>query len=319
MDRAHSRTVPVEVVGAHFGDDALRLVRVRTTADGRSRATAVATLDLPDGLVERGLVRAAGVLPPAVARAAGSFAAGTPIRVALTTADCAVVPLGASESDPLALLAAHAASSGPATDVVWADVVSIGQRSVGLAGARRSSVQRTAGALRRADLAVAAVEAGPVCLVATAMSLGASPTATWTVELRGGDVEMRTTVSRGGRVEGAAAPTASGAAAFLLTTGPTPRRPIDLFGQLLERLGRAATRRATEGSTLFALAYGATLVGRWSAVVSPDLARAVVVRPLGTSDPELPRWAVEPLAAPSCGDRPIRSRRVGRLAARAPS
>ena len=125
MERARNHAAPIEAVGAHFGDDALRLVRVRTAADGRLRAIAVATLELPVGLVEHGLVREAGVLPPAVARATARFAAGTPLRVALTTGDCAVVPLGNTEADPLALLAGHAASSGPPADVIWADVVSI--------------------------------------------------------------------------------------------------------------------------------------------------------------------------------------------------
>ena len=319
MERARNHARTVDVVGAHFGDDALRLVRVRTTADGRSRTVAVAAVDLPDGLVEHGVVRAAGVLPPAVARVAKRFAAGTPVRVALATSDCAVVALGARKSDPLALLAAHAASSGPTADVIWADVVSIAHRSVGLAGARRSSVQRTAAALRRADLVVTAVEAGPICLVAAAMSLGGPSDATWTVELGGADVHVCATVSRGGRVEGGATPRSGGATAFTLTTRPGARGPTDLLDPLCERLGRGATRGPSEAVPLFALAYGATLAGRWSAVDSPDLAQAVVVRPLGAIDPDLPRWAVEPITDRSCGDRGVRSRRVGRLAARAPS
>ena len=285
-----------DVVGVHASDHALQLVRVRATAGPRA-VMSYRTLALADGVVRNGLVHSGGVLPPVTARAAAQFAGLTPVRVALTTRDCAVVALSGERSEPLTALTAAAAASGRSGDAVWADVVSNGGRAVGLVGALRSSVLRTAAAFERAGLRVTAIEGGPVTLIAAATALVAPPAGTWTVRCIAARLDVRTSVSRSGRTEGTVfAVDDADAPAFALSSDGPGAVPIDLLDAMRDRLGPRASKLDAQTVASFALAFGAALGGLPRSLDSPDLRAAVVVRPLVSSaGSALPRWVVEPL------------------------
>ena len=316
MPRTASHPSTVDIVGVHVGDDAVHLLRV-SAAGGTRTITSYRALTLADGAVEHGVVRAAGVLPPSTARAAVSIAGGAPVRIALTTRDCAVVSLSGEREEPLAALTAIAAASGRPGDAVWADVVSSGGRAVGLVGALRSSVLRTTAAFERAGLRVTAIEGAPVSLVAAATALVALPAGTWTARCTAPPLDVRTSVSRSGRPEGAVVRANEAcAAAFTLSSDAPGSLPIDLLEAMRDRLGRRAAKLTAPSVASFALAFGAALGGLPRALDSPDLRAAVVVRPLVTTGGALPRWAVEPLPRAANDVTLTRARPIRRRVAR---
>lgn len=283
--------------GLHLCDDALHLARVTLTVDGLPHVAAWQTIPLPPGAVLDGLVRSAGALPPAAARAIATFAGGEPLRVALSTADVTVVPLRARSADPLAAPAGRI-GPGAAGDALWADVATIGERAVGLVAARRSSIQRTVAALRNAGAGRVAVEAAPVALVALAMLLGPPPASTWSVRLRAGRLGVHATASRAHRIEGGAVWwTDPAPALFDVTAANSIVPPNDLIPTMRALLGGRAGGAPDAAVVPLALAVGAGLGSLDRSVASPDLAAAVVVRPLGSPAEDLPRWAVEPMSA----------------------
>jgi hypothetical protein len=293
MQRSTKQRAGADTVGMHVADDALRLVRVRRTGADPPAVVACVALRLPAGVVRHGLVTALGP-PPEVATRAAQFAGGAPVRIALTSFDAAAAPFGerGRGHDPAGLLASRAAPHGPPIDVVWADVVRLDGRIVALAGARRSSLLRVAGAAASCGLEVEAVEAGAVSLVSAAHLLAPAVRGPTVVRLHAPGVHLAASVGAGGRLDAAAGPPTPGPAAFTVRT--VDGTVVDLAPRLARLLGRHDPATAAA----YAPAVGAASCALPGAFDNPDLRRANVLRPLA-DEAVLPRWAVEALPDPA--------------------
>lgn len=288
------RTAPA--LGVHIADDAVRLARVVLDAGGRPRLSGWWSFALPSGCATAGLVRRAGQLPDHVADALRQAVDGTAVRVALASPDVACVPLGSRTGDPVAALAQRL-PPGDDGDAVWADVVSIAGRPVGLAGARRSAVLRTRDALARAGVRTEAIEPMPSALAAVVLGLFEAPAWPWTAQLAHAGVIWRVSMGRGGRLEGGAMPWADATPRLILQVHePGAATVSDVVDRIRGALGPGAGDVPNREMPALALAVGAALGSVAGLVGSPDLAAAVIVRPLGRVD-SLPRWAVEGIGA----------------------
>jgi hypothetical protein len=292
MDHPPPSRRATSALGLHLADDAARLAPVELDGRGRPRLASWATVPVPVGCIVSGLVRRAGHLPAAAIGALRRSAAGEPVRVSLATPDVVCVPFGEGRGDPVAALARRLPPGDPG-DALWADAVSILGTSAGLAGARRSTVQRTHSALTAAGLAVGAIEPMPAGLVAVMLSLVDLAGATWTAQVVHAGTMWRVTVGRGGRLEAGAVPAPAGARPGLSLQVHGDATPVADVAQRIRRgLGRGPHDLTDEELPAVIPAVGAALGGLDGPVAAPDLAAAVVVRPLGSVDP-LPRWAVE--------------------------
>lgn len=303
---------PRLATGLLLADDALTVTQVRLGARGRPVVTAWDRLALDEGVVVGGLVHHGGRLPARIAAALRPRVGDGGARVVLATADAACVPLAAGRAEPVSVLAARL-GGGPHGDAVVADAVSVHGRPLGLAGARRSTVQRTRHALADAGVAVAAVEPLPVSLLAFALVALDPPDAAWTARLDLSWASFAVTVGRGMRLEGGAVtgrPGATGLSLHAVGDAPTPTAPAELVRRLLGRSGRSLDDAALAA---LAVAIGAAVNGLGGAIDAPDLAAAVVVRPFGQPEP-LPAWAVE--AVPPTAPAIDGSRRARRRSAR---
>lgn len=307
---------PARATGLLMADDAVTLAHVGLDERGRPRLRRWARVALPEGLVVGGLLRHGGRLPAGVAQAVRGHAGGDAVRVVLATPDACCVPLAGGRAQPVEVLEERVRGGEPG-DALVADAVAVLGRPVGLAGARRSSVQRTRQGLLGAGVEVAAVEPAPVSLLTAALVALAPLDAPWTLRATVAGTAWAVTVGRGLRLEGGAGLPAPGPPVGLALQAAG--RAADAPWVLEERLRQAWAHRGPAvpdaDVAAVALAVGAALNGLEGPIDAPDLARAVVVRPFGAPD-GLPRWAVEAMPLIEGSEGGGRRRPSGRRAAR---
>ena len=302
MERRERRSSTAGHIGVHLTDGAAWLVRAVPSALGTPRLIGRCAVPLPAGTVSDGLVRAEGTLPVDVTDAIARFACDAPVRVALTTAG--VRTFAPARGWPEHDAPGVAAVTGPGG---W------------LLAAPRSSIERTATAVRRAGLRLESIEGGPVVLAVTALLFARRLHPPWTVRFRYDRLTIAATVSPGLWIEGGTTWTlVPGPAALEVTVDGTSAGSMPLAAAFARVPAERTAGRVTGHLIPYALAAGAALSPFVPSLGSPDLL-ATVLAP-AEADGEaaadaLPGWALESLPSSS---EPRRPRASGHRPATAP-
>ena len=302
MERRERRNSPAGHIGVHLTEQAAWLVRAVPSALGTPRLIGRCAVPLPAGTVSDGLVRAGATLPVHVTDAIARFACDAPVRLALTTAG--VRAFAPAPGWPEHGAPGVAAVTGPGGWVL---------------AAPRSSIERTAVAVRRAGLRLASIEGGPVVLAVTALLFARRLDQPWTVRFRHDRLTIAATVSPGLSIEGSTTWTlVPGPPALEVAADGTSIGAMALAAAFAPVLAERMAGRITDHLIPFALAAGAALSPFVPTLGSPDLLAAVMAPAEGDGEAAadgLPGWALEPLPTSS---QPRRTRASGYRPATAP-